>query len=71
MADNIKYCPGCMGILEEGVNVCPECFYNTETENNSPALKTGTILSTLPIRYLPLSIVPVLRAGELFSVSVL
>ncbi len=45
MADNIKYCPGCMGALEEGVSVCPECFYNTETENNSPALKTGTILS--------------------------
>ena len=45
MADNIKYCPGCMGALEEGVNVCPECFYNIETENNSPALKAGTILS--------------------------
>ena len=45
MADNIKYCPGCMGILEDDVNVCPECFYNIETENNSPALKAGTILS--------------------------
>ena len=45
MADNIKYCPGCMGILEDDVNICPECFYNIETENNSPALKAGTILS--------------------------
>ena len=45
MADNIKYCPGCMVALEEGVNVCPECFYNIETENNSPALEAGTILS--------------------------
>ena len=45
MADNIKYCPGCMLPLAEGVSVCPECFYNTETENNSPALKTGTIVA--------------------------
>ncbi len=45
MADNIKYCPGCMCALEEGVSVCPECFHNIETENTAPALKAGTILS--------------------------
>lgn len=45
MADNRKYCPGCMEPIEEGVSVCPSCFYNTETENNSPALEAGTIVS--------------------------
>ena len=45
MADNRKYCPGCMAPLEEGVNVCPQCFYNIDTENSSPALPAGTIVS--------------------------
>lgn len=45
MADNIKYCPGCMEILPEDVNVCPGCFYNIDTENNSPALQTGSVVS--------------------------
>ena len=45
MADNKKYCPGCMEPVEDGVNVCPNCFYNTDTLNNSPALPAGTIVS--------------------------
>lgn len=45
MADNRKYCPGCMEAIEDGVDVCPNCFYNIDTENNSPALSAGTIVS--------------------------
>ena len=45
MADNRKYCPGCMEAIEDGVDVCPHCFYNIDTENNSPALSAGTIVS--------------------------
>ena len=45
MADNRKYCPGCMEAIEDGVNVCPHCFYNIDTENNAPALNAGTIVS--------------------------
>ena len=45
MAENRRYCSGCMEPIEEGVNVCPNCFYNTDTENNSPALEAGTILA--------------------------
>ena len=36
MADNRKYCPGCMEAIEDGVDVCPNCFYNIDTENNFP-----------------------------------
>ncbi len=45
MAENKKYCMGCMLPLEEDATVCPNCFYNTETENHSPALKIGSIVS--------------------------
>lgn len=45
MAEDKKYCMGCMMPLEEGTTVCPNCFYNSETQNHSPALPTGTIVS--------------------------
>lgn len=45
MSESRKYCMGCMKPLDDNVTVCPECYYKTETQNNSPALPAGTILS--------------------------
>ncbi len=45
MAENKKYCAGCMMPIEDGVTVCPNCYYDIEKENHAPALKINSILS--------------------------